>query len=370
MPSVPFLVSKVELHSAVAPRSTGLLPARTLPLLVLGLIALNIVSVVVGVSIGSVTIAPGTVWNVVFSEATGMDTSAGVPNNVRQIVWELRLPRVLLAGLVGAGLSIVGVAIQSLVRNPIADPYVLGVSSGASIGAALVIIFGAFGGLGSASLTIAAFVTALASMTIVYLMALQGGRLDPLRLVLTGVVVGYVASAITSFLVFRGDPRAAQQVLFWLLGSFGRARWSMLAIPAIALVIGLVVLVIRSRPLDALMSGDEAAVTLGVPVNRLRIELFLLTAALTAVMVAVCGAVGFVGLVIPHMVRLIVGSLHRRVVLVSALLGSVFMMWVDLAARTIAAPQEIPVGIITALVGGPMFIVLMRHRDRRRVVAS
>ena len=370
MPSVPVLVSKVELHSAVAPRSTGLLPARTLPMLVLGLIALNIVSIVVGVSIGSVTIAPGTVWNVVFSEATGMDTSAGVPNNVRQIVWELRLPRVLLAGLVGAGLSIVGVAIQSLVRNPIADPYVLGVSSGASIGAALVILFGAFGGLGGASLTIAAFVTALASMTIVYLMALQGGRLDPLRLVLTGVVVGYVASAITSFLVFRGDPRAAQQVLFWLLGSFGRARWSMLAIPAIALVFGLVVLVIRSRPLDALMSGDEAAVTLGVPVNRLRVELFLLTAALTAVMVAVCGAVGFVGLVIPHMVRLIVGSLHRRVVLVSALLGSVFMMWVDLAARTIAAPQEIPVGIITALVGGPMFIVLMRHRDRRREVAS
>lgn len=341
------------------------MPTSARHLLLVALALGNIVSVVMGVGIGAVRVPAGVVWEVIVTEVRGSTAESDVATNVRQIVWELRVPRVALAGIVGAGLSLVGVAIQALVRNPIADPYVLGVSSGASVGATLVILFGVFGGLGSAAITVAAFLTALASMAIVYAVAQRGGHLEPLRLVLTGVVVGYVLAAVTSFLVFRGDPRAAEQVLFWLLGSFGRARWSTLWDPTIVLVAGLVLLLVRARALDALLAGDEAAVTLGIPVNRLRLELFVVTAALTAVMVAVSGAVGFVGLVVPHVVRVLVGSLHRRVLLVATLTGSVFMIWVDVAARTLAAPQEIPVGIITALVGGPMFIVLMRHRDRQ-----
>jgi len=354
-----------RLFSPLRSPSAGLLPSAWFGALMLVLIVFGVASMVVGVGIGSVRVPAMTVVDVVWAKALG-SADSGVASNLSQIVWELRLPRVILAALVGAGLSVVGVAVQALVRNPIADPYVLGVSSGASIGAAAVIVYGSALGLGALGLSGAAFATACTSMALVYVVARRGGGgLNPLRLVLTGVVAGYVLSALTSYLVFLGDPRGAQQVLFWLLGSFGRARWSMLTFPAIVLVIVLVWLIARARAMDALLAGDEAAVTFGVPVARVRLELFAATAALTAVMVAVSGAVGFVGLVVPHIVRLLVGELHRRVLLASTLFGAVFMVWVDLAARTLASPQEIPVGILTAIVGGPLFLFLMSRKDRR-----
>ncbi|WP_319458257.1 iron ABC transporter permease [Mycobacterium sp. RTGN3] len=344
--------------------SAGLLPSAWFGALMLVLIAFGIVSMVIGVGIGSVRVPAATVVEVIWAKSLGSSDSAAASNLV-QIVWDLRFPRVVLAALVGAGLSVVGVAVQALVRNPIADPYVLGVSSGASIGAAVVIVYGSAMGLGALGLSGAAFATACLSMAVVYVVARRGGGLNPLRLVLTGVVAGYVLSALTSYLVFQGNPRGAQQVLFWLLGSFGRARWSALLIPAIVLALVLVWLIARARAMDALLAGDEAAITFGVPVARVRLELFAATAALTAVMVAVSGAVGFVGLVVPHIVRLLVGGLHRRVLMASALFGAVFMVWVDLAARTLASPQEIPVGILTAIIGGPVFLFLMSRRDSR-----
>lgn len=364
--AVRFAPPPARRRAGAAPRgsSSGLLPAAWFAGLTVVLAGLSLVSMVVGVQIGSVHIPAGTVVEVVWAKVFGTADSVAAAN-VIQIVWDLRVPRVVLAALVGAGLSVVGVAVQALVRNPIADPYVLGVSSGASIGAAVVIVYGSVAGLGALGLSGAAFVTACLSMAVVYMVARRGGALNPLRLVLTGVVAGYVLSALTSYLVFLGDPRGAQQVLFWLLGSFGRARWSMLAVPALVLVVVLGWLLVRARPLDALLAGDEAAVTLGVPVGRVRLELFVATAALTAVMVSVSGAVGFVGLVVPHIVRLLVGGLHRRVLITSALFGMVFMVWVDLAARTLASPQEIPIGILTAIIGGPLFLVLMYRSDRR-----
>jgi iron complex transport system permease protein len=363
--SFPLAASPIRRGSHAAGSSSGgLLPAAWFAALSAILLGLTLASMVIGVQIGSVHIPAGTVVEVVWAKTLGSVESASEPHFV-QIVWDLRVPRVALAALVGAGLSVVGVAVQALVRNPIADPYVLGVSSGASIGAAVVIVYGSATGLGALGLSGAAFATACLSMTVVYLVARRGGALNPLRLVLTGVVAGYVLSAMTSYLVFLGDPRGAQQVLFWLLGSFGRARWSMLAVPAIVFVAVTVWLLARARPLDALLAGDEAAVTLGVPVSRVRVELFVATAALTAVMVSVSGAVGFVGLVVPHIVRLLVGGLHRRVLITSALFGAAFMVWVDLAARTLASPQEIPVGILTAIIGGPLFLFLMYRSDRR-----
>ncbi|CAN5518578.1 iron ABC transporter permease [soil metagenome] len=334
------------------------------------LLVVLVMSIVIAVSIGSVSIPPSTVWRIIATEVAGGRADSSIERNLRQIVWELRLPRVLLAAIVGAGLAIVGVAVQALVRNPLADPYILGISSGASVGAALVILFGLFSSLGTSAISVAAFLTAMATMALVYAIANEAGRLSPMRLVLTGVVVGYVLSAVTSFAIFRADPRASQQILFWLLGSFGRARWSSLVIPVVALAAVATHLWWRARPLDALLAGDAAATTFGVPVGRVRIELFVATAGLTGVMVASSGAVGFVGLVVPHAVRMLVGGRHRRVLPVAALLGSVFMIWVDAAARTIVAPQELPVGIITALVGGPIFIVLMRRRDRLRRSAT
>lgn len=346
--------------------TSGLLPTTVVPFAICALGIALIGSIVAAVSVGSVSVPPGIVWRIIAAELTGVEVDPSIGRNLRQIVWELRLPRVLLAGIVGAGLAAVGVAVQALVRNPLADPYILGISSGASVGAALVILFGLFSSLGTSAISVAAFLSAMATMAVVYLIANESGRLSPMRLVLTGVVVGYVLSAVTSFAIFRADPRASQQVLFWLLGSFGRARWDTLAIPAIALLAVMVHLWWRARPLDALVAGDAAAITFGVPVGRVRIELFVATAALTGIMVASSGAVGFVGLVVPHAVRMLVGGRHRRVLPLAALLGAVFMIWVDTGARIVAAPQELPVGIITALVGGPIFIVLMRRRDRLR----
>ncbi len=291
-------------------RGTGLLhPRLTGPLallLVAGILAIGTLAI----TLGSVHISASSVWDVVQLRA-GLVQEIDLPRYLQQIVWELRVPRVILAAIVGAALSLAGVAIQGLVRNPIADPYVLGVSSGASVGAAFVLLFGGLGGLGSAAVSVGAFISGLVAMLIVYLLAQDRGQLEPLRLVLVGVVLSYVFSGLTSFLVFKGDPRAAQEVLFWLLGSFGRARWSGILIPLGALVVAAVILAIRARPLDALLSGDEAAASLGVNLRRLRLELFLTTTALTAVMVAASGAVAFVGLVVPHLTRMIVGSLHR-----------------------------------------------------------
>ncbi len=345
--------------------STGVVPATALGAVSAALFAGLLVSMVLAVIVGAVDLSPAVVVRVVLAEVFDTSGADDVPGHIRQIVWQLRAPRVGMAAVVGAGLAVVGVAVQALVRNALADPYVLGVSSGASVGAAIVILFGGLASLGTAGISVAAFLTATIAMGLVYLVAQERGVLQPMRLVLIGVVLSHVFAAITSFLVFRGDPRGAQQVLFWLLGSFGRARWSALVIPAIVLVIVFGTLLLRARELDALTVGDTTAATLGIGVTRLRTELFLSTAALTAVLVAVSGAVGFVGLVVPHAARLLVGGRHHRVLPFAAVAGALFMVWVDVAARTLAAPEEVPLGIITAVVGAPVFVVLLRHRDRR-----
>ena len=287
-------------------RTTGFLDSRAVPALSVALLVALAVSMVLAIGIGSVPLAPETVRDVVVGKLLRRDEIDGVPGHLVQIVWELRAPRVVLAAIVGAGLSVVGVAMQALVRNPLADPYVLGASSGASVGATIVILFGSFG-LGSLGISAAALVSSAMAMGIVYLIAQQEGRLTPVRLVLSGVVIGYVLSAITSFLVFWGDPRAAQQVLFWLLGGLGRARWPLLWLPGLALAVVALRMLMSARQLDVLHAGDEAATTLGVSVPWRRAELFVISALLTGLLVAVSGAVGFVGLIIPHITRLLVG---------------------------------------------------------------
>lgn len=344
-------------------RTTGLLEASLVPVVIVTLAASLALSMVLAIGIGSVPVSPHTIWTIVSGKLLQFEGIEAVPRNVVQIVWELRTPRVVLAAIVGAGLSVVGVAMQALVRNPLADPYVLGASSGASVGATVVILFGNFG-LGSLAISVAAFAASAMAMGGVYLIAQEGGRLTPMRLVLSGVVIGYVLSAITSFLVFWGDPRAAQQVLFWLLGGLGRARWELLWLPALALGVVSLRMMMMSRQLDAMHAGDDAATTLGVPIVRRRLELFVITALLTGVMVSISGAVGFVGLVIPHITRLLVGGLHGRVVPVTLLFGAVFMVWVDVLARWMMAPREIPIGVLTAIIGGPLFLALMRRRGR------
>jgi iron complex transport system permease protein len=331
--------------------------------LVVGLLIALAASIIVAVAVGAVPIPFGTVvWVIASHLAPGAVDVTWTPTE-DQIVWQFRLPRVLLAVIVGAALSVSGTALQAMVRNPLADPYIFGVSSGASVAAVAVITLGSAvaGGL---SLSLAAFLGALGAMVLVYVLAQQGGRAAPTRLVLAGVAIGYVLSAVTSYLVLRSaTPNGgAAAVLTWLAGSLGAAKWEYLGVPSLAVAVSTILLMLQARPLNALLAGEETAVGLGVNVERFRLQLFVVTSLMVGTVVAISGAIGFVGLMIPHIVRLLVGADHRRVLPIAALLGGVYLVLVDLVGRTIIAPSELPVGIVTAAIGGPFFIWLMRQR--------
>ncbi len=324
------------------------------------LLVLLVLSVTFAVTIGPVYISPATVWKIIVSHVFGLaqgEWTTGQDN----IVWLIRLPRVLLAGIVGAGLAVVGVAMQATVRNPLADPYILGTSSGASVGAVAVIMLG-YNFFDPYSLSITAFLGALASFFIVFLLAQTSGRVSPTRLILAGVATAYILSAVTSLILFLGDEQAIRTVLFWMLGTLAGAKWEFLTLPAAALALGVFVLILHSRSMNALLAGEETATSLGVDTQRFRRQLLVVTALLTGVMVAVAGAIGFVGLMMPHIVRLVLGPDHRKVLPASALAGAIFLIWVDVGARTIVQPQELPLSIITALVGAPFFLWLLRWR--------
>lgn len=288
------------------------------------------------------------------------------PGPVSTIVWDLRMPRSLLAAIVGAGLAIAGSGVQTLVRNPLADPYLLGVSSGASVGATAVITTGVLGALGTWALFTGALLGALVAGALVGAIAVAQGGITPIRLILTGTVLGSAFSATASFLVFRaGDPAAAQSVLFWLLGSLSGAQWDRVAVPAVTVGLVLVLFLATSGWLDALNAGPDTAAALGVPVTAARAALFAVCAIAVGVLVAVSGAVGFVGLVVPHLARLLVGSRHRVLVPVSALAGALFLVVVDVAARIAVRPTEMPLSVVTGLIGAPVFLVLMGRRRYR-----
>ncbi|MFD4433571.1 FecCD family ABC transporter permease [Nocardia sp. NPDC058497] len=279
------------------------------------------------------------------------------------IVWQLRVPRTLLAAVVGAGLALAGAAMQTLVRNPLADPFLLGVSSGAGVGAAAVITSGLFAGAGIWALSGGALVGAFGAATLIFLVAVAQGGFTPLRLVLTGTVLGSAFAALSSYLVFRStDPAAAQSVLFWLLGSLAGADWTTIALPLTVVLISGGALIAISGWLDALTLGANTASSIGVPVPRLRIGLFILLAVLVGVLVAVSGGIGFVGLVVPHAARMIVGPRHRNLLPACALCGALFLVIADAATRVLVRPTEIPVGVLTGLIGAPTFLLLMGRR--------
>ncbi len=293
---------------------------------------------------------------------TGGSVSAAEATNYT-VIWDIRTPRVLLAATVGAGLGILGVAAQAMVRNPLADPFILGVSSGASVGASAVVAFGLFSGFGIYGLSVAAFIGALAASLLVHLAARGTDGIAPMRLVLTGVVLAYGFQSLMSIIVFiepRGD--AARTVMFWLLGSLGGANWTSVPVAVVALLITAVWLMRHARELDVLSLGDATALSTGVDPSKLRRNLFILTALGTGAMVAVSGAVGFIGLIVPHVVRLVVGPGHRLVLLYAPLVGAIFLVWVDLVCRVAVPPREIPLGVITAAIGVPIFLHLIRRR--------
>ena len=281
-----------------------------------------------------------------------------------QAVWQFRVPRSLLAALSGAGLALAGAMMQAVVRNPLAEPYILGVSSGASVGAVLVIVSGGATFLGL-TMSGAAFVGAMVACLLVAMLARIRGELSPTRMILAGVALGALLSAVTSYLTLTTDAQNVVSVMFFLLGSVSAADMSTLLIPAVALAIACIAVFGLSRSMNALLAGDESALAVGVRTTRVRGVLLVLASLLTGAIVAVSGGIGFVGLVVPHMARLLVGSDHRRMLPITILGGALFLMVADLLARTVAMPTEIPLGILTAFVGAPFFLWLMRSGGDR-----
>jgi len=275
------------------------------------------------------------------------------------LIWQLRIPRVLLAATVGAALAVCGAVLQALTRNALADPYLLGVSSGASTGAVLVVVTGIGSTVG---VTAGALAGALSAFGLLLLL-LRGSGLDSLRVVLTGVVVGQLFTALTSLLLMAsGDADTTRSVTYWLLGSLASARWDGVILCAIATASALLVARYYASSLDALGFGSDTAASVGVDVRRTRLVLLVVTSTLTAVAVSAVGAIGFVGLIVPHGVRFLAGPLHRTLLPYSAVAGAVFLVWADALARVLLAPQEVPVGVFTALAGVPLFLLILRRR--------
>lgn len=327
------------------------------------LVVILILTMGAGVIAGPVDISLADSVRIITHHLSGTGLSAGARTGQDAIVWDIRVPRVLLGAAVGAGLALAGVILQALVRNMLADPYVLGVNSGASVGAAAAVLFGVGAGFGDYALQGSAFLGALAASLLVFFIARGAGRLTSTRLLMAGVAVGYALSAATSFLIFASDSaEGARSVMFWLLGSLGLASWNGPLAVIIVIVSSLAAaMLIGGRRLDALTAGDETALTLGINPDRFRLILLIASCLLVGVIVAMAGSIGFIGLVVPHLARRLVGGAHRAVLPVAALLGSILLVWADVLARTLLAPQEIPIGIITALVGAPFLLILVRR---------
>ncbi|MBM7368638.1 FecCD family ABC transporter permease [Gordonia hydrophobica] len=337
-------------------------PTGRLPLLPLTLVLalLTAVSAVISVAFGAEHIPIGDVWRTVYDGLVGQRSDSAYS----VIVWDLRLPRSLLAALVGAGLALAGTLMQTLVRNPLADPYLLGVSSGAAVGATAVLTIGAFSALGVWALSGGALIGALAATALVYSVARAQGELTALRLVLSGVVLSSAFMALSSMLVFTvGDSHAAESVMFWMLGSVSGATWAKLPITVVVVGASAVAMLAMRSWLDAYAAGSDTAASLGVPVVALRNALFAIQALLIGVLVAVAGGIGFVGLIVPHAARLLVGATHRAVIPVAVFGGALFLIWVDVISRVAAAPREMPLGIVTGLIGAPVFLFLMNRRS-------
>lgn len=327
---------------------------------IIGLSVVLILSMGISIALGSVKIDIIEVYNILISNIFNLNEGAFRSGPLYEIIWNVRFPRVLLGAIVGGGLSIVGVAMQALVKNSMADPYILGVSSGASVGATLVLLVGSFGVLGNHSLEIAAFIGALTSCICVYILANVGGEINPTKLILSGTAVAAVCSSLTSFIIFNSkNDQGVKAVMFWLMGSLAGARWENINVPCLALVLCLIILFLMYRILNIMLMGDTSAIILGVNIKNARKITLIITSLLTGILVSVAGSIGFVGLMVPHISRGLVGSDHKKVIPVSVLLGAIFTIWADVLARTLVAPEEMPIGIITSMCGAPFFVFLM-----------
>jgi iron complex transport system permease protein len=350
---------KAVLSASAEPGRAGWRASRR-PVLI-GLSLAAFVSVLLAIGLGPVAVSPATVVRIIGHHVVGFPAEQTWPRTHDAIIWEVRLPRVLLGAIVGAGLGVVGVALQALVRNPLAEPYILGVSSGASTGAAAAILFGVGASLGPESVSLMAFAGALGALFLILALARSTGRITPSRMLVAGVAVSYLLSATTSLLIlFADSTEGARAVMFWLLGSLVNADWATLPIGYLGISTGIAIVYLWRRRLDLLALGDETALASGVDAARTRLVLVVVVALCVGCAVSLSGGIGFVGLAVPHIARRIAGPIHRHLVPAAAALGALVLVWADVAARIVLQPRELPIGVVTGVLGAPVLVALVR----------
>ncbi len=332
--------------------------------LIIVLVTLSIISIILATGLGSVYISPLNTIKVILSHVPVLGENIIKDWTVvdENIILKLRLPRVLLGFIVGATLSVCGVAMQALVRNSLADPYILGVSNGAATFGTLGMLFGTFSFLGIYSLAISSFIGALLTIILVYALSKDSGRINITKLLLIGVAVSMIMNGFTSVIKLSApNALGLHNAEFWMAGSLASAKWEYIGLPVFVLVLSLIFLRVNYRGLNIIVLGEDSAVSLGVNVNRFQKQLIIISSLMAGVTIAVSGTIGFVGLMVPHFTRIIVGGDHKKVLPVSALLGGILVVWVDVVARMIIAPEELPVGVLTAIIGGPVFILMLKR---------
>ena len=323
-----------------------------------------ILSLLSATVIGSVDLTFAQVFETLFvcdlDKNINNQSSCTVEPVYQKIIWEIRLPRILMAFLTGVGLSIAGAILQSVTRNPLADPYLFGISSGAALGAVLAISV-----FSNAVISVTFGALAGGVFSVVLMLSLAGrAALQVERLLLSGVAVSFMLGAFTSLIIYYSEPETASTLLFWMMGSFTNSQWGDLLLPALSISLGLLLFLIYRSWISAIQAGDEGAFTLGIPVSQLRLIMLIICSIITAVLVAQVGGIGFVGLMIPHISRYLVGSKLSRVLFMCVVIGGSFMLWVDVIAHSLIPEQVLPVGIVTAAVGSLFFFIILKSRVR------
>lgn len=325
-------------------------------------ITFGVISFIAALSIGAADIS----FNNVFSSLLASFSPDSNPRDViffERIIWELRMPRAILAFLAGCGLAVSGLILQTVTRNPLADPYLFGISSGASLGVVISIVL--LGSTISLVTPVAAFAGSLVAMLLLLMIAGRRQSQQVESMLLAGVALSFLFSSFTSLLLYHTDPQAVTAVLFWTMGSFARAQWDNLWFPAVVIISCVVVMLAYRRQLNAMLLGDESATTLGINVNRFRLVMLFLSSLITATLVSMCGGIGFVGLMIPHIVRFFVSQGTIFGIMLTALVGGIFMVWVDVLSRIVLENQELPVGVITSAIGSIFFLSLLYFRKNK-----
>lgn len=327
----------------------------------LGLLILLIIALFWAMSIGTVKLPMISIYNAVIEQLLGNQPIEGVNRGpVHDIIWILRLPRLVLATFVGMGLSVCGVIMQAVVKNPLADPYILGISSGASLGATTAILLGVGVAWGENFIGIAAFIGAFIMSLGVLFISNLGGRSNSVKLLLAGMALSAVCGAFSSFIVyFANNKEGMQTIAYWMMGSFAGAKWETLAVVGPLIILSVLFFWTQSRMLNLMLLGDESALTLGTDLHIYRQIYLLISALIVGFVVYSAGMVGFVGLVVPHVIRMLVGTDHKKLIPVAALTGAVFLVIADGLCRIIIPKTELPIGILISLIGAPCFVYLM-----------